>query len=575
MTVIASLLVNVKGQTSHLGKALATGRKQLAGFRADVGKLGSLPAIGAGLVGAVAGSAFGVAIKGAMDTADAAAKTSDQLGIATEKLIGLQHAGDLAGVSQEQLAGHLQKLNINLAKAAGGDGPAVDALKSIGLSAQDLIDVGPDQALGQIADGLLGVVDPARRAQVAQALFGKSGAGMISMLAGGAEGLRVAQAEAEKFGIAINRTDAAKIEAANDAFTRVSTAVKGLATQAAVQLAPFLELAAVKMQGLATAGGGAGAVIGAIFRGAITVAGVFADALELGAMGFYGLRGAANLALSYIAKGLEMAVRGFQWLAGNVPGFQGFGQGAIDFLDAFSTNLADSASADFDKVKKIWEGPSASQRLQGWLSDVQTGADAAASAAGKLNEQLSAVGDVALPNVADDLAKLEKDLRDKLNVARLGETEAKLQGFAARGADGASLDKVRGLDAKIAAEEFAKKTADPFDTFKAKVGDLERLFQAGAIDSRTLGLGKAEAASEAIKALEGKDKKNNERTVDSLSRGSAAAINAELAFLTGGKRDDENLQVARETLAASQRQVEIQKQQAALLAALVGGTVEV
>src|SRR5690242_20730553 len=49
----------------------------------------------------LSGAAIAAAVKSASDAAYAAAKMGDRFGIATEQLIGLQHAADLAGVSND------------------------------------------------------------------------------------------------------------------------------------------------------------------------------------------------------------------------------------------------------------------------------------------------------------------------------------------------------------------------------------------------------------------------------------------------------------------------------------------
>src|SRR5882724_7253033 len=60
----------------------------------------ALDTLGIGLSAA----AFVAGIKHASEMADAAAKMGDRFGIATEKMIGMQHAADISGVSNEALA---------------------------------------------------------------------------------------------------------------------------------------------------------------------------------------------------------------------------------------------------------------------------------------------------------------------------------------------------------------------------------------------------------------------------------------------------------------------------------------
>lgn len=575
MSVIASLMVNVSGRTTAFDKAMAGARKQVQGLAAGVSRAAAMPGAALGVMSAVAGSAFGVAVKGSMAAADAAAKQSDQIGMATERLIGLQHAGDLAGVSADDVAKNLRKMQVNLAKVAdGAGGPAAAALDRMGLSAASLIQMGPDAAVKAIADGLLGIEDPAHRAQAATALFGKEGAAMVSMLAGGSAGLAEAQREAELFGVAVTRVDAAKIEAANDAATRVSTAFKGLATQVGVGLAPFLDLAAQKMQQLLTSGGGAAAVVRDGFGAGIAVLGVFADGVELVQIAFLAVRGAVQKLQSFAVSALLTIAQGIQKVAA-FAGFDGFGQGVVDFLDAMQRGLAGGAAEDFSKVQEKMAGQSASSRLKGWFEEVTNGADAAARSAGELNQSLSEVGDFTATNVTEELAKLEEKLRDKIDVARLGETGAELKKLEGKGASSSDLDRIRGLDATAQAEEFAKKLADPLEMFEKRLADLDRLASVGAIDERTLALGKAQAADEAAKALDTKKADDRNRLNEGITRGSAAAANAELKHLFNSSGENEQLRVARETLAAQKAQLVEQRKSAAALSALAANVTEV
>src|SRR5437870_719288 len=100
------LTANIGGFTSNMAQAA----KPLASFAGGVGaataKIGGMVSAVAGLVGAGSLTAL---VHHSMEAIDANAKLSDRLGVTTEKLVGLQYAGDLAGVSNEELTGGLEK----------------------------------------------------------------------------------------------------------------------------------------------------------------------------------------------------------------------------------------------------------------------------------------------------------------------------------------------------------------------------------------------------------------------------------------------------------------------------------
>ena len=117
-------------------------------------KLGTVLASVAGLAGA---AGFGMLIRNSMQSADALAKTSDALGIATEKLAAMRYMGDLAGVSAEQMDTNLKKMTQTLGEAAAGGGTAVKTLEALHLNAAELVHLSPDQQYMAIADAINGL----------------------------------------------------------------------------------------------------------------------------------------------------------------------------------------------------------------------------------------------------------------------------------------------------------------------------------------------------------------------------------------------------------------------------------
>lgn len=147
---------------------------------------------------------------------DAAAKSAKALGSSTDSILGLQHAAELSGVSAEILEASLRKLRTQV------EGPL-------------------DDALFDLADRLAAIDDPGERAAVAMESLGRGGIAMTNMLGDGSEALRGMVAEAKELGLAVGDETAAKFETANDAMTRVKTAVQGLTTRILAALAPAIE----------------------------------------------------------------------------------------------------------------------------------------------------------------------------------------------------------------------------------------------------------------------------------------------------------------------------------------------
>lgn len=187
---------------------------------------------------------FGAAIKSALDTADATAKMSDRLGIATEKMTGLKYAADLSGVSTETLNTALRGMTNAVDAANQGTAQQAIALRNLGLSAKDLINIPVDQQFERITEALAKMSNVTQRNAIAMDIFGGRATEVLQMIGDGTEGIRTAQKEAEAFGVALNRVDSAKIEMANDSMTRAKLALQGIFTTIGLKLAPFIHLVA-------------------------------------------------------------------------------------------------------------------------------------------------------------------------------------------------------------------------------------------------------------------------------------------------------------------------------------------
>lgn len=198
---------------------------------AKIGALATLAA-GAGLTALVSQS---------FEAVDALAKTSDKLGIATEALSGFQHAASIAGVSNQQLEVGLKRMVVNIGDAAKGIGEARREIESLGLNARELAALPVDQQFLRIADAIDKTESTTKRANAAQKIFGRAGVDLINVMRGGSAALLEFREEAERLGISVSRVDAAKIEAANDAVTRMRSSFRGLFNTISIELAPVVE----------------------------------------------------------------------------------------------------------------------------------------------------------------------------------------------------------------------------------------------------------------------------------------------------------------------------------------------
>ena len=168
----------------------------------DIGKAGSeltsKLGIPLALLGGASIASLTKAVGSFMHLGSAINDASEKIGINSEKLQELQYAGKLASVMPETLETGLAKLNKGLAEAADGKNQDLATLlRKLGISMRDAngqirsaADVMP-----QLADGIAKNTNPALRARMAVAAFGKSGQELIPMLTEGSAGLAKAAAE--------------------------------------------------------------------------------------------------------------------------------------------------------------------------------------------------------------------------------------------------------------------------------------------------------------------------------------------------------------------------------------------
>ena len=195
-------------------------------------------------LGVAAGASVAVIYKSAAAANDELAKQSDRLGISTQALAGYRHAAELTGVSQEKFDSSIERMVKRMGEAENGFGAAKSALDQYGLANQAFFNQTPEQQFETLADTIQGMGSASEKAAFAAAVFGREGVALVNTANLGGEGIRTLKEEAEALGLVVNRVDAAKIEAANDAMTRAKSGFKGFSNSIAVEMAPLVEAVA-------------------------------------------------------------------------------------------------------------------------------------------------------------------------------------------------------------------------------------------------------------------------------------------------------------------------------------------
>lgn len=261
MANIANLAVQLTANTGKFVKGMRKSRSSVTKLATSVASAG-LTLAKFGLAATVgAGLGLTVLVSKSLDTIDALAKLSDKLGIATEKLAGLQLAASQTGVDSKKLALGLQRMTRRVSEAAKGTGEAQAAIKELGLDAKALNQLSPDKQFAAIAEAMEQVASQSDKVRLGFKLFDAEGVDLIRTLDLGAEGLEEMNREALNLGIALSRVDAAKIEIANDSIDRMQKLFEGMTNQLTIKVAPVLAAIADSITSFGTEGRAAGNLV--------------------------------------------------------------------------------------------------------------------------------------------------------------------------------------------------------------------------------------------------------------------------------------------------------------------------
>jgi hypothetical protein len=248
MATISTLAVNLIARTSVFEKGMKRSRNATKSLKSTItGAVGSIARFAKGLAIAAGIGGMGFLLKSTLSTLDAVSKLSRRLGIAHEALLGLRHAGELAGISIQAMDKALETFTRRMGEVKAGSGEAKRGLEALGLSAERMIAMTPDKALLVIADRIETLGTQAEKAAAAYFLFGRAGAQMLNLFEQGAAGIEKAQKQAKELGITLEGYDLTQIEAANDVVLSLKKSFTSLFQVITIKIAPTLERLAVIM----------------------------------------------------------------------------------------------------------------------------------------------------------------------------------------------------------------------------------------------------------------------------------------------------------------------------------------
>lgn len=200
----------------------------------------------AAVAGVAAFGAGAVAVtRGLIDLEDRVEKlgnTADKLGVSFEFIQTLEAAAARSGTSIESVSAAFGRLQKNVTGVDEESKAAQAALASIGVTAEQLQALSPEEQYRLIGERLQAIEDPAKRTAASIKLFGNSGADLLPFF----KNLGGAAADMERFGRALTELDRQRIDNFGAGLDALQVATQGLGQ---TLLLPFAGLG----EGIATA----------------------------------------------------------------------------------------------------------------------------------------------------------------------------------------------------------------------------------------------------------------------------------------------------------------------------------
>lgn len=387
MPSLGNLYVTLGAKTDGLDQGINNAKKSLNDLSGVArNTIRNISLLSAAAVGAGAGIVAGLVNSG-LKAIDTQAKLAQALDGTIGGLRAAEMAAGDAGVATEEFYDAATRMNAALGDATKQAGPAYDALNSLGLSAERLLDLDIDQRFAAIADAMAKQNVSGAQAQDIMRDLGVRSENLAQALRQGGDAFREQADEVDRLGLRLSMVDAAKVEMANDAMGVFGDVLTGIQDRLTVTSAPYLTVLSDKFREAAVESEGFKDITESVIQGFIKGVGFAADAAHglhvvlkgLQVIG-YGIHVALVTGVEKIYDGFVYLAEGATWAVNKVidginmlgadidnlppvtdsPLFESFRQMAQESRDNFdvvSGELSDLAMQEMpsDKVKRYLE----------------------------------------------------------------------------------------------------------------------------------------------------------------------------------------------------------------------------
>lgn len=232
------------GVLSRIGARFKTFSSGMSKSLGGLGRIGNLGALGGilGIGGGLSLAGAGKALAGIVDAGDALGELTERIGFGVEAFQELQYAAERAGVPAEEFAGAMAKMNKGIGLARAGTGPLVSLLGKVAPALLEQVKAATsnEEAFRLLTEGMRRVQDPAKRAALAAAIFGR-GADKMALLAGrSAEEIEALRKEARDLGIVMSGETVRAAGEIDDRMIELKASVRGVGQSIAGELMPAL-----------------------------------------------------------------------------------------------------------------------------------------------------------------------------------------------------------------------------------------------------------------------------------------------------------------------------------------------
>lgn len=240
-SLIGNLAVNLTLESAAFQRGATIAEKRVEGMRSKfAAATKSVSGFGAALGVGIGVAALTNVVRSSFEMAAALEESAQKVGITVEALQELNLAAEQSGVSQEQLAVALGRLNKSLGELQLGKKGAVDAFAQIGLAADDLKGKSADQALRIIADALNKLPDVQQRVAIGSQLMGRSFSQLLPLINGGSKALDDYAKKSRQAG-QISTEDAKKLDELSDTWERAKVRIGVSVANIIARVATFAE----------------------------------------------------------------------------------------------------------------------------------------------------------------------------------------------------------------------------------------------------------------------------------------------------------------------------------------------